>query len=471
MASFQHDNDSAKIPNTEALPQMASSFNSHNSAFKPKVNYDVSSFSPRDGRAFLGHSTTPRDLSHILDSSHRVDINYALQEANQKLKLELQECQHRLQNAEQRASHAESDLRANRALQASMSPNDMDLSVEVSQISKRLPSPGLDNLLRGNSSRRPASRNGSDESDVRCENLLLVIEDLRARLASNSQVFMKNSQSGAGDESDLWRFAAMREQLRWADNLALEQIKKKEAALASLRSVISSCQKSIRLTPRHLLPEHFNLDDTPGEISEDAQHWTQKLLHSYSVVISKALSLENRNLALEHRSEELQASLISHQIHQKSDLGAHSFRETLFEMLMPHDDNSLLPTKPAAFSKTLSQRETARNLSGEFLPYDPISPAGKNKQIVLILKRFIHKYEFMEDILQKLAKNMNDQVTLVDSILAEFQTLVKCDSSDPQFYSIQRSFQFIHQELVRLDECFHLISNQPSNHYVAAESM
>jgi len=77
----------------------------------------------------------------------------------------------------------------------------------------------------------------------------------------------------------------------------------------------------------------------------------------------------------------------------------------------------------------------------------------------------------MQDILDKLARNMNDQVALVDSILSEFQNLVKCNNSDQQFYGIQRSFQFVHQELMRLDECFHLISKRPSNDYVDADTL
>ena len=365
MASFQHANESAMSRAIEDLPQIASSLNLSNSAFKPKVNYDISSFSPRDGSAFLGYSATPRDASHILDAAHRMDM----QEANRNLKSELQECQHRLRNAEQRASHAESELRA---LQASMSPNstlipepkdttltgDIDLSVEVSQISKRLPSPRLDNFLKGNGSRRPASRNGGDESDVRCENLLQVIDDLRARLASTTQdLGQKNT---AGDESDLWRFATMREQLRWADNLALDQSKKKEAALSSLRGVIASCQKTIRLTPRHLLPENFNAHSSFEDGYEDAQQWIQRLLHVHGAVISKVLSLENRNLELENQCQELRKTLVSHQITRKSDSFTDSFDETIFSMLAAHDDGMSLPTKPTTYGNALSERETAR---------------------------------------------------------------------------------------------------------------
>ncbi len=475
MASFQHANESGISHAIEDLPQIASSLNLSNSAFKPKVNYDISSFSPRDGSAFLGYSATPRDASHILDAAHRMDMSHSLQEANRNLKSELQECQHRLRNAEQRASHAESELRA---LQASISPNftlipelkdttltgDIDSSVEVSQISKRLPSPRLDNFLKGNGSRRPASRNGGDESDVRCENLLQVIDDLRTRLASTTQdLGQKNT---AGDESDLWRFAAMREQLRWADNLALDQSKKKEAALSCLRNVIASCRKSIRLTPKHLLPEQFDTDNTSEATTEDAQQWIDCVLHAYSAVISKVLSLENRNLALEHTCEELRAAMSLQQVSKESDLRTKSIHETLLSMLKPHDDASLYPTKPFPFAKALSERETARNLSSEFLQCDARS--DKTEKVIPILKRFIHKYEFMQDILEKLANNMNDQVALVDSILAEFQTLVKCNSSDSQLYPIQRSFQFIHQELMRLDECFHLMSNRHSNGHAAA---
>lgn len=466
MASFQHDDELSTNYAHHALPQMASSLNLQNSAFKPKV--DISSFSPRDGSAFLGHSTTPRDASRVLDSACRMETNQTLQEVNRNLTLELQECQHKLRNAEQRALQAESELRA---IQTAVSPIDMDMSVEVSQISKRLPSPRWDSLLRGNSSRRPASRNGGDESDVRCENLLLVIDDLRSRLASATQDIVKSSSSVIGDESDLWRFATMREQLRWADNLALDQSKKKEAALSSLRGVIASCQKTIRLTPRHLLPENFNAHSSFEDGYEDAQQWIQRLLHVHGAVISKVLSLENRNLELENQCQELRKTLVSHQIARKSDSFTDSFDETIFNMLAAHDDGMSLPTKPTTYGNTLSERETARNLSGEFLLCSPGSSSNKKKKIIHVLKLFIQKYEFMQDILDKLARNMNDQVALVDSILSEFQNLVKCNNSDQQFYGIQRSFQFVHQELMRLDECFHLISKRPSNDYVDADTL
>lgn len=462
MASFQHYDDSGKIYAHHALPQMASSLSLQNSASKPKV--DISSFSPRDGSAFLGHSTTPRDASRVLDSACRMETSQNLQEINRNLTVELQECQHKLRNAEQRASQAESELRA---IQKAVSPIDMDMSVEVSQISKRLPSP----RLTGNGSRRPASRNGGDDSDVRCENLLLVIDDLRTRLASATQDMIKSSSSNIGDESDLWRFATMREQLRWADNLALDQTKKKEAALSSLRGVIASCQKSIRLTPRHLLPENFNSHSSFEDGYEDAQHWIQRLLHVHGAVISKVLSLENRNLEVEKECQKLRKALVSHQIARKSDSFTDSFDETIFSMLAAHDDGMSLATKPTTFRNAISERETARDLSDEFLFCSPGSSSNKKKKIIHVLKLFIQKYEFMQDILDKLARNMNDQVALVDSILAEFQNLVKCDNSDQQFHGIQRSFQFVHQELMRLDECFHLISKRPPNDHVDADTL
>jgi energy-converting hydrogenase A subunit M len=90
-------------------------------------------------------------------------------------------------------------------------------------------------------------------------------------------------------------------------------------------------------------------------------------------------------------------------------------------------------------------------------------PMDKKHKSIRMLQRLIAKNEFMQDILEKIAKNMNDQVALVDNILTEFKNLAKCNNSDSQLYSIQRSFQFIHQELIRLDECYHLITKQSPN--------
>ena len=174
----------------------------------------------------------------------------------------------------------------------------------------------------------------------------------------------------------------MREQLRWADNLALDQSKKKEAALSSLRGVIASCQKTIRSTPRHLLPENFNAHSSFEDGYEDAQQWIQRLLHVHGAVISKVLSLENRNLELENQCQELRKSLVSHQSARKSDSFTDSFDETIFNLLAAHDDGVSLPTKPTTYGNTLSERETARNLSGEFLLCSPGSSSNKKKKII-----------------------------------------------------------------------------------------
>jgi hypothetical protein len=459
MAYFRKIGEVAPEKNElESFIHSALSSNFDKSASRPKVNYDIFSLSPREGSAFLAPSTTPREVSHIFDSSQKLDLNHALQETNRKFKFQLEECQQKLLEAEQRASSAEFELRA---LQSSMSPGDVDLSIEVSQISKRLPSPGPGNYLKGSVSRRPASRNGGDESDLRCENLLLVIDDLRARLASSTQHFVHRSQSAAGDESDLWRFAALREQLRWADNVAMEQSKKKDAALSSLRDVAASCKKCIRNTPQYLLPEGLNVEKSHEEPSADAHQSLQFLLQAYNSIISRVLSLERQNQNLEHKWNEASKTLTSVQKMQKSDVDA--FQGRIFDILASHLDKADSSGQPNTFSRASGERKTTRNLSSDFLHSESRSPAYEKQKCFHMLQRLIDKNVFMQDILEKLAGNMNDQVALVDSILAEFQKLAKCKSSDSQFYSIQRSFQFIHQELVRLDECFHLITKRPSS--------
>jgi hypothetical protein len=459
MASFRKISGFSPENNgLESSFQSAISSNSLNLTFRPKVNYDLSSFSPREGSAFLGHTTTPRDVSHILDSSHKLELNHALQEANQKVKFQLQHWQQKLREAEERATSAECELRA---LQSSMSPGDIDLSIEATQISKRLPSPLTDNPLKGMVSRRPASRNGGDESDLRCENLLLVIDDLRARLASTTQNLVQKSQSVTGDDSDLWRFAAMREQLRWADNVALQQSKKKEAALTSLRDVAATCKRSIRMTPQHLLPESFNFENSHEDPSDDAHQWTQRLIHAHTSMISRVRALEQRNQTLQLQCEAASKDLVSLQAIKKSEAAPDKFEAKIFEMLSSQLDEADLPGRPATFVGDCSDREAVRNLNREFLHSSPHLPLDKKEKSFHMLKRLFDKNAFMQDILEKLARNMNDQVALVDSILAEFKKLAKCHNSDSQLYSIQRSFQFIHQELVRLDECFHLITKRP----------
>jgi hypothetical protein len=434
-----------------------------NLALKPKVNYDLSSFSPRMGSAFLGPSSTPRDVSHTLDSSQRLEFNHTLQEINRNFKFKLQDCQHKLLEAEQRASSAEFEIRA---LQSSMPPGDVDVSMESSQISKRLPSPGPGNYLKGIVSRRPASRNGGDESDLRCENLLLVIDDLRARLASSTQHFVHRSQSSAGDESDLWRFQALREQLRWADSVAQEQSRKKEAALSSLRDVTASCKKYLRITPQHLLPQGFKLENSHEDSSDEAHQSIQSMQHllqAYNSMMSRVLSLEHQNQILEQKWTEASKALDSHAKIQHLNADLNTFQGRVFDILSSNLDEADFPEQPNTFSRAMNERKTVRNLSSDFLKCEPRSLADEQQKCFHMLKHLIDKNAFMRDILEKLAGNMNDQVALVDSILAEFQKLAKCNSSDSQLYSIQRSFQFIHQELVRLDECFHLITKRPSN--------
>jgi hypothetical protein len=389
-----------------------------------------------------------------------LELNHTLQENSQQFKFQLQECQQKLQEAEQRASSAEYELRA---LQSSMSPGDIDLSMEVSQISKRLPSPGPSNFTKGIISRRPASRNGGDESDLRCENLLLVIDDLRARLASSTHHFVHRSHPVAGDESDLWRFSALHEQLRWADNAAQEQSKKKEAALSSLRDVIASCKKYIRTNPHHFLPEDFNSEISHEDPSIEVHRWMQRLLQAHDATISRVASLEEKNQYLEHNWKEASKTLASQQKVQKLDVVSDAFQGRVFTILSSHFEEADLPRRPSTIPRALGERETVRNLTSDFLHSEPLSSDEKTQMCFHMLERLIEKHDFMQDILEKLAGNMNDQVALVDSILAEFQKLTHCKSSDSQFYSIQRSFQFIHQELVRLDECFHLITKRPSN--------
>jgi hypothetical protein len=88
-----------------------------------------------------------------------------------------------------------------------------------------------------------------------------------------------------------------------------------------------------------------------------------------------------------------------------------------------------------------------------------------------MLQCLIHKNQFMQESIEQLAKSMLQQVDLVDNVLAELRKIVQCNSSDERFFAIQRSLQFIHQELVRLDECFQLITRQPSNELVNEENM
>ena len=472
MEFFQHQGEFAhqQQHQVDFLPEMASSVNSQNRLLflKPKV----SKFSPRDGSAFLGNVTSPRSLDKVdfSDFGSKTEISDDLQEANRNLKIQLQECQRKLQNAEQRASNAESELRA---LQISMSPVfsvDSD-SIEVSQLSKRLPSPRRSSRLGGNGSRRPASRNGGDESDLRFENLLLVIDDLRARLELATDRLSQKGQDVANDETDLYRFAALREQLRWADVALLDESKKKEAALSSLASVTMSCKESLRRTPQHLLPENVYLEMSHEEPSDDTLKWFQRLRSVFVAFLKKVLSLEDRCRTLEHQCAELRENTAVQQIAGERVHALDEFHGRILALLMAHDDASVLQTKPTTRAKAFGEREIARDLSSEFADYDLDSLADRNKKSVQMLQCLIHKNQFMQESIEQLTKSMLQQVALVDNVLAELRKIVRCDSSDERFFAIQRSLQFIHQELVRLDECFQLITRQPSNEPVNEENM
>jgi hypothetical protein len=471
MASFPQVGEFAHERHAiEAFSPVAASQNlNHAAIVKPKVviNHDISAFySPKspNSNASFGFSKNVGDSSFISDTAYKAGISHILQEENRNIKLQLQRCQQQLKNAEQRASTAESELKF---LQASLSPGGANLCSEVSLLSQRLPSPRLDvsnSVSRSNCSRRPASRNGDDESNLRCENLLLVIDDLRSRLASTTQEFIRQSHPVAGDESDIWRFSTIREQLRWADNVAVDQRRKKEAALSSLREVAASCKASVQRTPRHLQIDSLNFVDSHHEqLPENAQKWNQQMLNTYDSVILKMSSLEKRNQVLELQCEELKKALLSPKIAPANfDDGAEAFQERIFSMLASHSESSDLPRKSGNLEKSVIKQGTARSLTGEFMHCDADSLGDKNRNCILMLSHLIRKNDFMSDILEKLTQNMSDQVGLVDGILAEFQNLVRCKSSDTQFYSIQRSFQFVHQELMRLDECFHLVTKRPS---------
>jgi hypothetical protein len=346
---------------------------------KPKVNYDLSSFSPRDGSAFLGNTTTPRDVSHILDSAYKSELSHSLRATNQNLQYQLQECQLKLQNAEQRALKAELELASAQGLPF---PGDTDAISEVSQISKRLPSPCPGSFnQRGMSSVRPASRNGGSEYDLRCENLVLVIEDLRARLASATQQMFHNNVSI--DESDVWRITALREQLRWADNATLDQSKKKDIALSTLRDIIASCQRSILLTPQHLMPAATHTDIPFENPSDGAQKWMQRLLHVHDAVVSKVLSLENRNQMLERHCEELTKTFnLQQAAHAKFERGTVFFEDRMFTLLkLAHTDRLEESKKSITFATALNEREVARNLNSEFIRSDADFHSEKSKQL------------------------------------------------------------------------------------------
>jgi len=441
------------------VPEMASSVNSRELLLKPKVN----NLSKLHGSAFLGNSTSPRYIDKAvvenLDLRSKHVISDDLLEANQNLKNQLQECRLKLQNAEQRASNAESELRA---LQMHMSPVfsvDSD-SIEVSQISKRLPSPRKSSRIGGNGSRRPASRNGGDESDLRFENLLLVIDDLRARLELATDHISYQSRYAADDENDLYRFAAVREQLRWADVAVLDQSKKKEAALSSLCSVTISCKEALRRTPRHILPENVYVEMSQEEPSDDALKWFQKLRSVYDAAISKLFALENRSRTLEHQCTELRETILVHQIARDRVHATDEFQGRIFALLMEHNDASDLQKQPTATANVFGERETARDLSSEFADYNLDSHADRNKKSIQMIQCLIHKNHFMQDSIEQLAKSMLEQVVLVDKILNQFRKIAQLNSSDARFSAVQRSLQFIQLELGRLNECYRLITRQ-----------
>jgi hypothetical protein len=207
------------------------------------------------------------------------------------------------------------------------------------------------------------------------------------------------------DESDVWRITALREQLRWADNATLDQSKKKDIALSTLRDIIASCQRSILLTPQHLMPAATHTDIPFENPSDGAQKWMQRLLHVHDAVVSKVLSLENRNQMLERHCEELTKTFnLQQAAHAKFERGTVFFEDRMFTLLkLAHTDRLEESKKSITFATALNEREVARNLNSEFIRSDADFHSEKSKQTFHLLKRLIYKNKFTENILQKLA--------------------------------------------------------------------